>query len=99
MITFDQRQSQVSGKSFSTAYSKHQSKALKLDKKLAVEEFQFKIQGFTYCDELEMLSVGLANGAIANYTFDIESESLYDPKDAEGDKTPKAAKPRRKSPF
>ena len=33
----------------------------------------FKIQSMTYANNMEMLSVGLSNGQIVNYTFDIES--------------------------
>ena len=32
-----------------------------------------KINSMTYCDSLELLSVGLSNGMVVSYSFDIES--------------------------
>ena len=49
------------------------SKGLQLEKLLASEEHPFKINAMTYCTEYDMLSVGLSNGQIVNYTFEIES--------------------------
>ncbi len=40
---------------------------------LASEEHPFKINAMTYCSNLDMLSIGLSNGQIVNYTFEIES--------------------------
>ena len=34
---------------------------------------QSKINAITYCDSLDMLSVGLSNGMIVSYTLEIES--------------------------
>ena len=36
-----------------------------------------------------MLSIGLANGAIANYQFEIESETFFDPSDAAPSDSPR----------
>ena len=66
-----------------------QGKQMKLDKLLATEEFQVKIQGITYCEELEILSIGLANGAVANYVLEIESESFFDPQEVETSLSPR----------
>ena len=46
---------------------------LKLDKLLACEEHPFKINAITYYEEMDMLSVGLSNGQIVNYSLEIES--------------------------
>jgi len=46
---------------------------LKIDKLLASEEHPFKIVSLTYCDQFDMLSVGLSNGQIVTYTLEIES--------------------------
>lgn len=35
----------------------------------------------TYCEDLEMLSIGLANGAISNLSMDIESRFCFDQDD------------------
>ncbi len=45
----------------------------KLDKLLAVEEHGFKINSMTYHEDCDMLSIGLSNGQIVNYTLEIES--------------------------
>lgn len=40
---------------------------------LAVEQFtKNKIKGLTFCDSLDMLSVGMQNGQVINFTFEIE---------------------------
>ena len=46
---------------------------LKIDKLLATEEHPFKITSLAFCDQLDMLIVGLSNGQIVTYTFEIES--------------------------
>ena len=46
---------------------------LVLEKLLVAEEHPFKIQDMTYCENFDMLSVGLSNGQIVNYTLEIES--------------------------
>lgn len=46
---------------------------LVLEKLLVTEEHPFKIQDMTYCHDSDMLSVGLSNGQIVNYTLEIES--------------------------
>ena len=43
------------------------------EKLLVAEEHPFKIQDMTYCSDSDMLSVGLSNGQIVNYTLEIES--------------------------
>lgn len=67
-----------------------------LDKKLYTGEFPVKIQQLTYCEDLEMLSIGLANGAIANHTMDIESRNLGDNEEVklDDDAAPQQAQPR-----
>lgn len=42
---------------------------LPLDKLLAQENYSFKVKALTYCDQLDLLSVGLSNGMVVNYTF------------------------------
>lgn len=46
---------------------------LEMEKLLATEDHPFKIQYMTYFQETDMLSVGLSNGQIVNYTLEIES--------------------------
>jgi len=46
---------------------------LQLDMFLDKQEQHFKINAMTYCTNADMLSVGLSNGQIVNYTFEIES--------------------------
>ena len=50
-----------------------QNTNLVLEKHLVTEEHPFKIQDMTYCSDSDMLSVGLSNGQIVNYTLEIES--------------------------
>ena len=38
-----------------------------------MEEHGFKINSMTYHDDCDMLSIGLSNGQIVNYTLEIES--------------------------
>ena len=40
---------------------------------LARQNYSFKVKALTYCDNLDLLSVGLSNGMIVNYTFEIQS--------------------------
>ena len=40
---------------------------------LARQNYSFKVKALTYCNNLDLLSVGLSNGMIVNYTFDIQS--------------------------
>ena len=61
---------------------------LVLEKLIATEEHPFKIQDMTYCSDSDMLSVGLSNGQIVNYTLEIESFAYT------GDRPPKANKTR-----
>lgn len=42
-----------------------------------------KITAMTYCDNLNMLSVGLSNGMIVSYTLEIES-FVYSSSNAKG---------------
>ena len=42
---------------------------LPLDKLLAQENYSFKVKALTFCDNLDLLSVGLSNGMVINYTF------------------------------
>ena len=46
---------------------------LQIDKLLACEEHPFKINAMTFYEEMDMLSVGLSNGQIVNYSLEIES--------------------------
>ena len=46
---------------------------LEMEKLLATEDHPYKIQYMTYFQETDMLSVGLSNGQIVNYTLEIES--------------------------
>ena len=45
---------------------------------LAKQNYSFKVKALTYCNNLDLLSVGLSNGMIVNYTFDI---TVRDPED------------------
>jgi len=40
---------------------------------VGAQEMNSKITAMTYCDNLNMLSVGLSNGMIVSYTLEIES--------------------------
>lgn len=41
---------------------------------LARQNYSFKVKALTYCNNLDLLSVGLSNGMIVNYTFDIQTK-------------------------
>ena len=48
-------------------------RSLPLDMLLARQNYSFKVKALTYCNNLDLLSVGLSNGMIVNYTFEIQS--------------------------
>ena len=63
----------VSDTRFQTQIEQNSGTNLRLEKLLASEEHPFKINAMTYYKNMDMLSVGLSNGQIVNYTLEIES--------------------------
>jgi hypothetical protein len=47
------------------------------DKCIVVENHSSRIKAMSYSDNLELLSVGLANGQIVNYQVQIENFNQY----------------------